>query len=178
MTTHATRKEIQESADTVSTRSLGRRFGINYLTVQKWCRRDSVEDRRFGSQEPCPNSLSKKAAGVLFPEKTLLPLDDCLFTLQDTIPQLNRANLHRDFQKHGISVRPKEDLETPETNTFKVYPIRNFHVDIAQVNTEEGRLYMFVAVDRTSKFAYVELREKSTRDVAVQFIEALVEKVS
>ena len=75
-------------------------------------------------------------------------------------------------------MRPKEDLESSETNTFKVYPIRYFHVDIAQVYTEEGRLYIFVAVDRTSKFAYVELREKSTRDVAVQFIEALVEKVS
>ena len=36
---------------------------------------------------------------------------------------------------------------------------------------------MFVAIDRTSKYAYVELHDKSTREVAVQFLETLVEKV-
>ena len=50
--------------------------------------------------------------------------------------------------------------------TFKEYPIGCFHVDIAQVNAEEVRLYMYIAIDRTLKFAYVELHEKSTRDIA------------
>ena len=36
---------------------------------------------------------------------------------------------------------------------------------------------MFVAVDRTSKYAYVELHEKATREVATQFLEKLIEKV-
>ena len=60
---------------------------------------------------------------------------------------------------------------------FKEYPIGYFHVDIAQVNTEEGRLYMFVAIVRTSKIAYVEVHEKSTLDVAVQCLETSVENV-
>ena len=42
---------------------------------------------------------------------------------------------------------------------FKSYPIGYFHLDIAEVRTEEGKLYLFVAIDRTSKFAYVELHE-------------------
>ena len=60
---------------------------------------------------------------------------------------------------------------------FNKYPIGYFHVDIAQVNTEEGWLYMFEAIDRTSKIAYVEVHEKSTLDVAVQCLETSVEKV-
>ena len=32
-----------------------------------------------------------------------------------------------------------------------------FHVDIAEVQTAEGKLFLFVAIDRTSKFAFVEL---------------------
>lgn len=36
---------------------------------------------------------------------------------------------------------------------------------------------MFESIDRTSKFVYVELNDKSTCDVAVLFLEALVEKV-
>ena len=36
---------------------------------------------------------------------------------------------------------------------------------------------MFVAVDRTSKYAYVELHEKATREIAAQFLEKLIENV-
>ena len=179
VTTHAIRKEIQAAPPEVSTRSLARRFGLNYLTVQKWRERSSVEDLRSGPQEPRSKSLSKveEASCVYLRKTTRLSLDDCLYTLQDEIPHLKRSNLHRVFQKHGISTLPNEDSETRETKTFKEYPIGYFHVDIAQVNTEEGRLYMFVAIDRTSKFAYVELHDKSTREVAVQFLENLVDKV-
>ena len=31
---------------------------------------------------------------------------------------------------------------------FATYPIGYFHIDIAEVQTEDGKLYMFVAVDR------------------------------
>jgi len=35
---------------------------------------------------------------------------------------------------------------------FKVYPIGYFHVNLPEVRTAEGKLYLFVAIDRTSKF--------------------------
>ena len=60
---------------------------------------------------------------------------------------------------------------------FKTYPIGYFHIDIAEVRTEEGRLYLFVAVDRTSKFAHAELREKATRKIAAAFLQTLIEIV-
>jgi hypothetical protein len=36
-----------------------------------------------------------------------------------------------------------------------------FHIDIAEVRTAEGKLYLFVAIDRTSKFAFARLVEKA-----------------
>ena len=57
------------------------------------------------------------------------------------------------------------------------YPIGFFHIDIAEVHTEQGRLYLFVAIDRTSKFAFVELHEKATRRVAGDFLCHLVAAV-
>ena len=36
---------------------------------------------------------------------------------------------------------------------------------------------MFVAIDRRLKFAYVQLREKSPRDIVQQFLEKVIEKV-
>jgi hypothetical protein len=40
---------------------------------------------------------------VAFRRHTLLALDDCLYALQATIPQLTRSALHRCLQRHGIS---------------------------------------------------------------------------
>jgi transposase InsO family protein len=45
------------------------------------------------------------------------------------------------------------------------------------VRTEEGRLYLFVAIDRTSKFAFTELHEKATTRVAADFLRALLKAV-
>jgi Integrase core domain len=59
---------------------------------------------------------------------------------------------------------------------FKTYPIGYFHVDIAEVRTGD-RLYLFVAIDRTSKFAFVELHEKATMRVATDFLQALIKAV-
>lgn len=60
---------------------------------------------------------------------------------------------------------------------FKTYPMGYFHVDIVEVRTEEGKLYLFVGIDRTSKFAYAELHEKANRTTARNFLECLIAAV-
>ena len=42
---------------------------------------------------------------------------------------------------------------------------------------ELAKLYLIVAIDRTSKFAFVELHEKVTRRVAADFLRRLIEAV-
>ena len=51
----------------------------------------------------------------------------------------------------------------PAKQKFKKYPLGYFHIDMAEVHTEEGRQYLFVAIDRASKFAFAELHEKASR---------------
>ena len=67
--------------------------------------------------------------------------------------------------------------DKPDKKKFKPYPIVYFHVDIAEVQTDEGRLYLFAAIDRTSKFAYAELYPKATRMVARDFLSNLINAV-
>ena len=50
-------------------------------------------------------------------------------------------------------------------------------VGIAEVRSEAGKLYLFVAIDRTSKFAFAELHEKADRPSAARFLEALIAAV-
>jgi hypothetical protein len=119
-------------------------------------------------------TVEEEAVVVAFRRHTLLPLDDCLYALQPTIPHLTRLSPHRCLQRHGISRLPEVTGDKPAKKKFKAYPIGYFHVDIAEVHTEEGRLYLFVASDRTSKFALDQLHEKATRRVAGDFLRALI----
>jgi transposase InsO family protein len=121
--------------------------------------------------------VDEEAVVIAFRRHTLLPLDDCLYALQPTIPRLTRSSLHRCFQRHGVSRLPQVEGEVIAKRKFKAYPIGYFHIDIAEVRTEQGKLYMLVAIDRTSKFAFVELHEKALRKTAADFLRRLVAAV-
>ena len=176
-TTAAVRRAIQHSQE--SLRALAKRYGINPKTVAKWKKRTSAADQRTGPKTPHSTVLSaeEEAIVVAFRRHTLLPLDDCLYALQATIPHLTRSSLHRCLQRHGISRLPDTDGDKPQRSKFKRYPIGFFHIDLAEVRSEQGRLYLLVAIDRTSKFAFVELHERVTRRVAGDFLRHLAAAV-
>jgi transposase InsO family protein len=176
-TTEAVRRAIQHSQE--SLRVLAQRYGINQKTVAKWKRRTSVADVPTGPKEPKSTVLTieEEAIVVAFRRHTLLPLDDCLYSLQATIPHLSRSSLHRCLQRHDISRLPDVQGDKPDKKKFKSYPIGYFHIDIAEVQTAEGKLYLYVAIDRTSKFAFVKLVKKTGRSSASAFLEALIAAV-
>ena len=60
---------------------------------------------------------------------------------------------------------------------FRKYPIGYFHIDIAEMRTEEGKIYLLVAISWTSKLAFAELHEKATRAVAANFLKSLIAAV-
>jgi transposase InsO family protein len=173
-TTEAIRRAIQNSQE--SLRVLATRHGINPKTVAKWKKRGSVADLKTGPKSPKSTSLSveDEAIIVAFRKHTLLPLDDCLYALQATIPHLTRSSLHRCLQRHSISRLPQVEDCKGIKRKFKDYPIGFFHIDIAEVRTEQGKLHLFVAIDRTSKFAFVELHEKATTAVSREFLLRLI----
>ncbi len=176
-TTHAVRTAIQRSQASIA--ELSRELGVNPKTVAKWRKRQTVEDQKTGPKEPRSTVLSEdeEAMVVAFRRHTLLPLDDCLYALQPSIPHLTRSSLHRCLQRHGISRLPDVEGDKPKRQKFKRYPIGYFRIDIAEVRIEEGKLYLFVAIDRTSKFAVAQLVEKANRKTAWEFLEHLLESV-
>lgn len=176
-TTAAVRRAIQNSQE--SLRALAKRYGINPKTVAKWRSRSSTADIRPGPKDAHLTVLSieEEAIIVAFRQHTLLPLDDCLYALQATIPHLTRSSLYRCIQRHDISRLPEVEGDKPKRSKFRSYPIGYFHIDIAEVRTERGKLYMFVAIDRTSKFAFVELHETAKTATARDFLHRLIAAV-
>jgi len=173
-TTEAIRRAIQNSQE--SLRVLAIRHGINPKTVAKWKKRQGVADLPYGPKSPRSTVLNieEEAIIVAFRKHTLLALDDCLYALQATIPNLTRSSLHRCLQRHGISQLPQVVGDKPARKKFKSYPIGYFHIDITEVRTAQGKLYLFVAIDRTSKVAFVQLHQKATRSVAADFLRSLI----
>ena len=176
-TTAAVRRAIQHSQESLM--ALAKRHGINPKTVAKWKRRTSVNDLPTGPKDAKSTTLSigEEAIIVAFRRHTLLPLDDCLYALQATIPHLTRSSLHRCLQRHGISRLPEVAGDKEPKRKFKTYPIGYFHIDIAEVQTAEGRLHLYVAIDRTSKFAFIQLVDKANRVTASSFLIALIKAV-
>ena len=107
-------------------------------------------------------TVEEEAIIVAFRRHTMLPLDDCLYALQATILNLTRSSLHRCLQRHGISRLPEVTGDKEPKRKFKTYPIGYYHIDIAEVRTAEGKLYLYVAIDRTSKFAFSSSSTPST----------------
>ena len=176
-TTHAIRAALQRSKAPL--KELAERHGLNQKTVAKWRKRAFVHDAPMGPKTLRSSVLTieEEAMIVAFRKHTLLPLDDCLYALQATIPHLTRSSLHRCFQRHGISRLPEIEGDKAAKPSFKPYPIGYFHIDIAEVRTEEGKLHLFVAVDRTSKYAFAQLHRAANVKTAAGFLAALIEAV-
>lgn len=136
-TTEAVLGAIQLRQESV--RAAAKRYDVSPTTIQKWRGRQSTADASIGPKAPRSTTLTpeEEAIVVAFRRHTLLLLDDCLYGLQPTTPHLTRSSLHRFLQRHGISRLPGIEGDKPEKKRFKPYPIGYFHIDIAQVSTEE-----------------------------------------
>jgi transposase-like protein len=174
-TTYRIRTEIQQSKESVSV--LAKKFGINIKTVYKWKKRGAIIDAPMGAKKlRTVLTEIEELAICTFRTKTQLALDDCYIALKDSIPTLTRSNLHRCLKRHGISVLPKDDDQS-KRSTFKKYEIGYFHIDICQVATAEGKVYLYVAIDRTSKYVYAEIHDNQTMHNAQAFLNNLVSSV-
>ena len=98
-TTAALRRTIQRSQESIA--RLAERYDLNAKTVAKWRKRTCVEDAPMGPRQPHSTVLTaeQEATVVAFRKRTLLPLDDCLYALQASIPLLTRSSLHRCLQR-------------------------------------------------------------------------------
>lgn len=174
-TTHAVRKEIQESSESLI--KISERFGINPKTVAKWRKRKNVgvEDLSMGRKESQSILTAKEELIICqFRKSTEMPLDDCYIALKETIPNLTRSNLYRCFKRYGINKISKEDTPKKEKNKFDNYKIGFVHVDITEFKVDAKKIQLFVAIERQTKFVYVEVQENATIKTAEEFLKNLI----
>ena len=72
-------------------------------------------------------------------------------------------------KRHRISRLPEVTGDITPKTKIKTYPVGYFHINIAGVQTVEGKLYLSPRIYRTSKFAFVQLVKKASRVTASAF---------
>ena len=176
-TTHSTRAAIQQSTESIST--LARRYHINPKTVVKWQQRTSVLDAKMGKKVIKSTVLTEFEEEMIVKVRVLtqLALDDLLAVLKDNLPHLSRSALHRCLKRHGVSRLEKEPDNLSTKKVFKKYDIGYFHVDTAEVRTQEGKAFLFVAIDRVSKFAVAKLYKDKSLQSSIAFLHYVMETV-
>ena len=112
----------------------------------------------MGPKQPSSTSFTdlEETAAITFRHTTWLGSDACLFALQRFIPHLTRYG-PRLYTRHGISQIPRQPQKTTYKPSFKYYSIGYLHIDICEGRTGEGESCLFVAADRTFKFAHARL---------------------
>ena len=182
-TTPAIREELRQS--TLSERTLAHQYNISRATIRKWKKRNSVEDHSHRPHVLHATLSSSEEVIVVELRKTLLlPLDDLLVVVREFIqPDMSRSALDRCLRRHGISnlskLIPVEDDEPTQKKSFKAYEPGFVHVDVKylpQMPDETSRRYLFAAIDRATRWVYMEIRATKSADSAQRFLKNLMQK--
>jgi len=185
-TTPRTREEIHHSNLTQS--EIMARYSISKATASKWQNREEFTDR---SHRPhtlhTTLSSAQEALVVILRTTLLLPLDDLVAVTHHFInPDASRSGINRLLVREGIgnlkdmqaALNPEE--ETSAKKGFKDYAPGYFHMDIKylpQMPDETERRYLFVAIDRATRWVFLRIYPDQTEASSVDFLQRLI-KVS
>lgn len=107
------------------------------------------------------------------------PVDDLLAVTREFIcPHVSRSGLDRCLRRHGAgnlnALKPQEPAVAHKA--FKSYEPGYVHMDVKylpQMQDESSRRYLFVAIDRATRWVFVQLKSNKTAASAQAFLKAL-----
>jgi transposase-like protein/transposase len=182
-TTPKVRAEIKVSK--LSQLQLAKKYGVSRPTICKWQNREQPHDLSHRPHELNTTLTPAQEEIVVEIRKTLLlPLDDLLVVTRQFInPAASRSAIDRLLSRFGISNLKKlialqqavNESEKPvDKKTFKDYEPGFLHIDIKylpKMPDEEKHRYLFVAIDRATRWVFLRIYEDQTQESSVDFLE-------
>ena len=177
-TTPAVRAEIAASHEPIAV--LARRYHLTEATVRKWRVRTDFHDRSHTAHRlQTTLTPAQEAIVVQLRKSLLLPLDDLVVVTREFLnSEVSRSGLDRCLRRHGVE-HLRERLPRPEKaahKPFKAYVPGFLHVDVKylpQMADETERRYLFVAIDRATRWVFIALKPHKTAAAARAFLKAL-----
>ena len=186
-TTPQIRAEIKASLGS-SQKVLAEKYNVSRQTINKWQTRDVPTDKshRPDHLQTTLTPIQEEVVATL--RQTLfLPLDDLLVITKEFINEkATRSGLHRTLVRYGLSNLNQMRKELEEASgekkpqkSFKDYDPGFIHIDIKylpKMPDEERRSYLFVAIDRATRWVHLEIYPDKTAKSAQCFLENVVNK--
>ena len=175
-TTPAVRAAIHNA--TGSDYELAAQFKVSRDTIRKWRARESVHDASHTAHRlQTTLNAGQEELVVYLRTQLLLPLDDLLAVVHEFIePAMSRSALDRLLRRRGHSRLPVP-AKTPSTvKSFKAYEPGYVHIDLKylpQMADETSRRYVFVAIDRATRWVFIAIKSHKTAAAARSFLSAL-----
>ena len=169
-TTPKIRAYIQRSRKSVE--ALAAELGVSETTIRRWRGRDTVTDRSHTPKKLMISlSALEEALVCELRTKLWLPLDDITEVMNRCVNgELSRSAIHRCLVRHGLSRRPKPDK--PSVGTFEQATVGFIHIDLKHLPALQRRKsYAFVAIDRATRYVYLEIHPKRDAATAQGFLE-------
>ena len=179
-TTPAVRVEIARSAE--PTGVLATRYGVSTETIRKWRKRGptNCQDRSARPHKlPWKASEEERAIVCALRRATGFPLDDLTFVVTHFLPHLNRDAIYRILKAEGLNRLPAANRSRKPHGVFKDYELGFVHLDVKHLPKLRDRggvtrkRYLYVAIDRCSRFVHLAVKDDETTASAIAFLEAI-----
>jgi len=179
-TTPATRAEIARSDEPSGV--LAGRYGVSTETIRKWRKRgpaDCLDHSARPHRLPWKATEEERAVVCTLRRSTNFALDDLTFVVTHFLPHLNRDSIWRILRAEGLSRRPPPVSTRPVRGkgTFSDYDLGFIHIDIKhlpKLQTTDGehrKRFLYVAIDRASRYVHLAVKDNETTASAVAFLE-------
>jgi transposase InsO family protein len=169
-TTPKTRAYIQASKSSVA--ELTRELGVSQRTITRWRGRSGVSDRSHRPHRLATTMTPlEERLAVELRTTAALPLDDIVEVLKRCVnSKLSRSQVHRCLQRHGVSAKPKTE-RAPAAKFETATPAGFIHLDVKYLPPlHRTRAYAYVAIDRATRFVYVEILYDRKAETAAAFL--------
>lgn len=174
-TTEATRKEIKESK--LSIYALSKKYNLSWNTVKKWQTSSDLNDKSSRPKKLNTSLLPADEALICFEKKQYKKTTEEIFlTLENEIKNLYPMKVYRCLKRYNLSILPKEFTnEERKIKKFRKYGIGFVHIDLLYApKINKQRKYVYTAIDRVSKVAYISFSDKKTKESGALFLKKVI----
>jgi transposase-like protein len=186
-TTPKIREEIRASQGHMSLDEAAAHFNVSRSTILKWRKRESFTDRSHRPHQIHTALTPIQEEIVVELRRTLLlTVDDLLVVTREFIKaDMARSSLIRLLARHRVNrlqdlyAGQSEEPEADKPKTFKDYEPGYIHVDIKYLPNmpdDPQKRYLLVAIDRATRWVYLEVIHDKGAETTAGFIRRLHDK--
>lgn len=174
-TTFAVREQIKDSIKSIN--YLAQKLNLSWNTVKRWKKSENLEDKSSRPHKLNITLSQEQEDKICFERKQFKKsIDDIFCALENEIPDLYPMKIYRCLKRYDLNILPNEfkDAER-KIRKFRKYGIGYLHIDLIYApKINKQREYVYTAIDRVSKIAFVMFGKRKDKETGAHFLKEVL----